>query len=345
MINVLWIDDLGSHTDNEDYFEDVAEDYGIKIVNVPTVDDGMRLIDDNSMIFDAMILDINCYLHDKDREVPQSTALNYAIQEICKRKIYRKIPYFIYSAMDAEGIKVVNIVVPEINPWDNRKLYHKPKDSRDLFEAIKTAVAKQENYQLREHYRRAFGIISDVELLNVIKNSKNSDFDTDHEFLWKCRKCMEQVVYFLNKNGLIDLEYASEVVDMPGSSNHVKVCSEFFNLEDKAKKFIPTHIKRLFFLFSSCANESSHSHRDCHREPSEFKTPNLIESNKAPYLNQTCFYGLLTILGWVKGIMAKIKNDSEYLTKWQQHFNSLAEEQKKKSANPTPRHRYRNPKQ
>lgn len=122
----------------------------------------MAYLDNPDYHFDAIILDINCYLFDTKGATHQS-ALSYTIGELFKRNI--ETPYFIYSALDTRGIEIVETVIPKINPWDDRKIYHKPKDVNALFEAINKAVKNSEDIQIKIRYKDAFGVVTDAALL------------------------------------------------------------------------------------------------------------------------------------------------------------------------------------
>ena len=323
MIKALWIDDLPSDPNSDEFFTDEALIAGIDITNAETVDDGMSLLDNANNHFDAIILDINCYRHNKETEIAHHSALSYAIQEICRRNI--ELPYFVYSALDADGIRIVESVITEVNKWDERLIYHKPKDRKKLFEAIKEAAKNSEDYKLKNRYNGAFGIISDAGLLELLREFEQDSSGRKLSVTRKIRPLFEELAIYLHNNGLVRLDEALKVQGKERSANIVKDCSAYIDLEDWRRKFVPTHIKRMFHFVSQCANESEHYYgsMDIKEEEVRNMLTNLLFTGQAPYLNRLMVYGFIEILTWVNGLPI---NDEKWKESWRSHFNKLASE-------------------
>ena len=330
MIKALWIDDRSMLQEDGSLFTALAKKSGIEITNAVTVDDGMAYLYNPRYHFDAIILDINCYLHDAREEAPDQSALSYAKEEILKRNHLRGIdtPYFIYSALDTRGIDIVNLVVPKINPWDNRKIYHKPKDVNALFEAIKEAVRNSGDYQIKSRYNDAFGIVSDAGILELLKEFEKEGSGRNLSVIRKIRPLFEELATYLHNAGLVRLDEALKIQGKDRSANIIKDCSAYIDLEDWRRKFVPTHIKRLFHFVSQCANESEHYYgkMDIKDEEVENKLVNMLPTGAAPYLNKLMVYSFLEILAWVKRLPVK---DEHWKESWRNHFNKLAEEKLK----------------
>ena len=316
-IKVLWIDDLGSKAD-DDFFEDVAAERNIEITNVVTVDEGISLLTEPNSNFDAIILDINCYREDAEKEEPHASALSFAIQKIMANHI--DLPYFVYSAMDSHGLDIVRVVVHEINPWDNRFLYHKPRDMQALFDAIRKAVEENPDFKLRKKYARFMGITRDYHLLSLLRDFEKGDIMKDIDYSRKFRPLLEQIALHLDEKGLVPLGESKKMQGKERSANIVKDCSVYLGLENHEAKYVPKHIKRLFHLLSECFNECMH----------EGKTPKMIERGESPWLNTIMTYGLLEILSWVKQIDKK-SEDADWLKAWKRHFQHLSNEKNKKN--------------
>ena len=338
MIKALWIDDRSMLQEDGRMFVALAKTSNIEITNAVTVDEGLAYLDDPRYHFDAIILDINCYLHDTKEEAPDQSALSYAKGKIDRRNI--ETPYFIYSALDTRGIEIVDLVVPEINPWDNRKIYHKPKDVNALFEAINEAVRNSEDYQIKVRYAGAFGVVSDAGLLELLKEFEEDVSGRNLNVTTKIRPLFEELASYLHNTKLVRLDDALAIQGKDRSANIIKDCSAYIDLEDWRRKFVPTHIKRLFHFVSQCANESEHFYgrMDIKEEEVGNKLTNILPSGNAPYLNRLMVYGFLEILSWVNSLPLK---DEPWKVSWRSHFNKLAEEkikalpQQKKQKNRT----------
>ena len=326
MINALWIDDLPSDPNSDEFFTDEALIAGIDITNAVNVDSGMALIDNVNNHFDAIILDINCLRHNSDGEIPHQSALFYAISEIRTRNL--EIPYFVYSALDADGIEIVESVIGELNPWDSRLIYHKPRDRKLLFEAIKEAVKNSEDYRIRRRYKDAFGIVSDAGLLDLLKDFEQDESGKRLSVIRKIRPLFEELATNLHNKGLVRLDEAKKIQDKDRSANIIKDCSSYIDLEDWRRKFIPTHIKRLFHFVSQCANESEHYYgsMDIKDEEVKNKLTNMLPAGQSPYLNRLMVFGFLEILTWVNRLPI---NDEQWKESWRRHFNDLAQEKVK----------------
>lgn len=322
MIKALWIDDLPSDTNSDEFFTDEAYAEGIDITNAITVDAGMELLDNVNNHFDAIILDINCYRHDAETEIPTQSALFYAITKICERNSFT--PYFIYSALDADGIEIVETLIPEVNEWDNRLIYHKPRDRKQLFNAIKKAVAKSDHYRLKRRYKEAFGIVSDADLLDLLTEFERDESGRNLSVTRKIRPLFEELATYLHNNGLVRLDHATMIQGKARSANIIKDCSSYIDLEDWRRKFVPTHIKRLFHFVSQCANESEHYYgtMDIKEDEVENKLTNMLPAGQAPYLNRLMVCGFLEILAWVKRLPVK---DEHWKESWRSHFDKLVE--------------------
>lgn len=327
-IKALWIDDRAEEEDSLQ-FRGLMNKEGIEIVPARSVEAGMRLLDDKKKYcFDAIILDINCYIENGANARVTDAALGTAMLEIVRRG--HAAPVFVYSGLGSDSISHFMNSAPQLANWHPRKIFQKGIEEEDLIEAIRTGVEHFEDFGIKKAHADAFGVVADHDLIEMIKASQSPGFHSDSEFLMLCRKRMEEVVHLMQKKDLVNLEMVCKTLrNGVKSSNHVKICSEFLDLEDRRREFVPSHIKRLFYFFSSVANECAHAHGDTANEPAEFKTPNLLENGKAPFLNHTALYGLLTILAWVRQLPVA---DDTWLKSWQDHFAKLLSQKRHGSA-------------
>lgn len=331
MIKTLWIDDFPYHYPDDTSFEDVAFEEGIEIINAVCVDDGINMLLNKSNNFEAVILDINCFRHHPEEGALHSSALAYAINQFYKYDI--RLPYFIYSGMDEDGLNVVeNVVGKNPNPWDNRLLYHKSQGYEDLFKAIKTTVEAWPDHKLKMRYLDAFGIVADGKLIDLLKEFESDPTGRNINVIKNIRPLFEELAIYLNKKGLVSIDDALEIQCKNRSSNIIKDCSAYIDLEDYRRKFVPTHIKRLFHLVSQCANESAHFYgkTDVKEEEVDNKITNMLESGKTPYLARIMVFGFLEILTWVKSLPI---DDPVWMNSWKKHFNDLKDRKIRENKN------------
>lgn len=315
-INALWIDDLPSDPGSDNSFEDLAAEVGIDIVNATNVEEGIRFLQNPSYQFDAIILDINCYRNSDEGAVTESSALSYAIQQL--KEIKCNIPYFVYSALGEGGVTAVDIVIPEVNPWDNRKIYHKTKtkDRNDLFDAIKKAVENKEEFNIKQQFADAFGVINNGTLIGLVKSFKSPYFNNDTQFPHKIREAIEEVANKFASLGLITFSQ--------DSNNHSKELSTFLGAKDSSpegrrigNKIVPSYIQRCLHMLSECANEGSHSYDD---EIKTYKLPFLMEQGRAQYVNRILFFEMMQVLAWCKQLPL---DNIEWKTKWINYFEEI----------------------
>lgn len=312
-INALWIDDLRCDPNSDEFFEDLADAQGINIVNVTNVDDGITKLQNPSLSFDAIILDINCYKHNSKDEVIDMDALTYALNRL--KDIGCTIPHFVYSALGSAGNTVVNLVIPEINPWDNRKIYHKTKDRNDLFEAIKKAVANSEDIQIKMQFSDAFGFIDDGKLLNIVKSARKKSFNNDSFFPKSIREPLEDIAHKFESLDMIVLNKYK--------NNHSKDFSEYLGSNNRyedlkiGNKFVPSYILRSLHMLSECSNEASHEYS---KGVENYKIPFHLQSGKAPYLNHILFFELMQVLVWCNSLPL---NDEKWRNEWKEYFNQI----------------------
>ena len=137
LIEVLWIDDEPSEA-----FKDEAFEEGINITNCVCVDEGIRLLKDNSKVWDAIILDANCKITGNEIE-PDISALYKAVKHLLKANL--SIPWFVYTAKSMDwSDNLRNLINDDNRTWDDRDFYHKPSQRYELFANIKKATAQKE---------------------------------------------------------------------------------------------------------------------------------------------------------------------------------------------------------
>ncbi len=286
-INVLWIDD-----EPTDGFIDKAAMSGIDLMIAETVEDGMRMLDDKTNIFEAIILDANCKISNIDKQEDLS-ALSHAIAGIYARSI--DIPWFVYTAGGYEGFELIEKIIPQqFRNWDTKAYYTKPGTSNtitgqsieELFIAIKRAVEQSEITKTKRKYGTVLSIYNGRELLDLLIAQTNRNFSTDENIPNAIRKIADSICYNLRNNGFLGID--------PDKTNVIGDCSRYFAY-DKQNKYVPKHIQgALHYLSAYYCNPGSHGH-----DPEKpLPICKHIRSGEAPYVNIIGINCLLEFISW-----------------------------------------------
>lgn len=316
-IYALWIDDINvpGNFKGKAFMAD-ARNNGIIITPASSVEEGMEKLLDSSLSFDAVILDVDCYINAGENRSTTPRALNHALREMLRNNI--DLPYFIYSGY-SDAQEVVDLVMAE----DDFRIYRKPLDKKELFADIRRSVLEFPDHKLKKKYANAFGIVSSGDLLKLLRAFESNDSISDTGIVTLIRPLYEQLARYLDEQGLISLSDARKIQKKKTSANISKDCSIFIDLETYERKFIPTHIKRLFHMVSQCANECMHSYAEKNNDWTGNRIPNMLKRGDAPYLNKILVYGFLEILAWVKRLPV---GDAAWKNSWQTHFQRLSKE-------------------
>lgn len=327
LIRVLWIDDLQRRDDDGMSFKLQAKAiYNIDVTIRKNVDDGIEALLDRSLHFDAVILDIDCFQRGGHNVSTTPRAFTYALAKMREHGIH--LPHFVYSGYSEAYDWVNKNSVEE----DDVRLYKKPKDKEKLFKDILSTAAQSRDYQLKRKYASAFGVVSDSPLLQLLKDFEKEGSASDIGVVRAIRPLFEELTDVLEAKGLVNLETARKIQGKNSNANRAKDCSVYIDLEDRERKYIPTHIKRLFHLVEQCANEAMHHYPDDTPTPAEneldrivpaHRVPSMISRGETRHLTQILVLGFLEILSWVNSLPLK---DEQWKDSWRRHFKKLAEE-------------------
>ncbi|ROS79672.1 hypothetical protein EEL35_11720 [Muribaculaceae bacterium Isolate-042 (Harlan)] len=287
-IKTLWIDDEPTGG-----FIDQASINGIDITIAVTVEEGLKLLDNKSNFFEAIILDANCKIADEEEEEDLS-ALSHAIAGIYARSI--DIPWFVYTAGGYEGFEMIEKIVPQqYRNWDTKAYYTKPGTNNtitgqsidELFSAIKKAVEQSERTKTFRRYKAEIDTFNEPEFIELLISQNKKDFATDDTVPNSIRKIADTLCYILRNKSFIGVE--------PDKSNTLGDVSKYL-AADNANKYVPKHIQGAFhFLSQYYCNPGSHGF-----DPEKpLPICRFIRNNRAPYANITGLNCLLDIINWV----------------------------------------------
>lgn len=306
-INTLWIDDEPTGG-----FIDQASLNDIDITVAETVEEGLKLLDNKSNFFEAIILDANCKIANEEEEEDLS-ALSHAIAGIYARSI--DIPWFVYTAGGYEGFEMIEKIVPQqYRNWDSKAYYTKPgtnntisgQSIEELFAAIKKAVEQSERTKILRKYKTEIGIFGEPEFLDLLMVQTKKDFSTDDNVPNAIRKIADTICYNLRHKGFIGVE--------PDKSNVLGDVSKYVS-KDQNNTYIPKHIQGAFhYLSQYYCNPGSHGF-----DPEKpLPICRYIRNNTAPYANITGLNCLLDIINWVGSLNLE---DEDFLKEVQTNFS------------------------
>ncbi len=305
ILEVLWIDDEPS-----DAFIDEAFEEGIKITNCLCVDDGIKLLKDNSKVWDAIILDANCKITGDEIE-PDIKALHKAVKHLLKNKI--SIPWFVYTAKSMDWSEnLYNLINDEDRIWDDRDYYDKPSQRYDLFENIKKAVDNSDAYKIRQQHKTVCNFYKNFDLVELLMECDKEEFETDTSVPNKVRQIIEWVMRYLDEHGLLPIAF---------TGTNIGSCSSSLG---KIPQLVPIHVARSMHFCVEVCNNGSHA---------DEVTANIV-GGEAPYLNKSIILNLLNILQWCPSLQRYDKGElkekvKKYIQETQKNRDKYKEESKK----------------
>ena len=296
-LNVLWVDDMPT-----DEFMNEAYEYGLSITTVKSVNKGLSLLRDKSAVWDAIILDANCKLTEDEQEQPSLKALKEAINQLVHMRT--EIPWFVYTGGDYDGVEHLEYMIKE-RSYDDRLYYEKPKQRYELFYNIKKAVDNSEAFLVRQKYPAVCNFYKDYDLVELLMEYKNDDFDTDTSVPNRVRQIIEWVMRFLEGKGLLSI---------PFTGSNIAKCSMALS---EIHQLVPIQVARSLHFCVDICNDGSH----------DMEVSANIVSGDAPYLNKSLILNLLNILHWCPSIE---KYEKEELKKKVEYFIQINKEEKER---------------
>ena len=279
-LSVLWIDDAPTVP-----FADLAEEvFGIDIHNELNYEDGISWLKANLKSCDAVILDVNCKLHDK-AEIPSMDVFCEnldLIKDLCIRD--RFIPWFVYTAGDYNGEEhLVHILKGRGNTWSKGSYFKKPIHGEELLKNICDVVCDLDEYKLRAKYADAFSLSDDIkgDLIRILSSLESEEY-RDEMLLNQVRLVLDWVMDYCYELGLYP--YRRE-----GDSEHGLTDFSQTLCLGPMEKYVPEYIQRALHSLVSISNEGSH----------RLTINNDVKTGVAPYLTRSLTYELLSVLHWL----------------------------------------------
>lgn len=267
LLKVLWVDDLP-----QNMFINKAYDAGVDIYNVTCVDDGIEELQNQTKVWDAIILDANCKITRDSQEQPSLDALKKSLFELVT--IRPEVPWFVYTAGDYEGVEHLSFMIKN-RPYDENPFYHKPSQYKELLENIKLAVKNQHLYKVKEKYSEICALYDDADFMNLLVGYEEGGIEADSNIPNRVREVLDWIMEFLNIKGALPVLF---------SGTNLNECSVCLGM---MPQFVPNHVQESFRFCVNIANEGSHK-----------ESRRLIRENKAPFLNKTLIGCLIDAMSW-----------------------------------------------
>ena len=278
-LNVLWVDDIPTEE-----FMNEAYEYGLAVKAARSVEEGLSMLKDKSVVWDAIILDANCKITPNAQEQPSLKALQKAIHELVTMRT--EVPWFVYTGGDYEGVEHLNYMISE-RGYDNRIYYEKPAQRYVLFESIKHAVAEGEAFLVRQKYATVCNFYDGYDLVNLLIRYDKDGFDTDKSVPHDVRLILEWIMRYFESVGLLPIAF---------TGTNIAQCSAALA---EIPQIVPIHVARSMHFCTQVSNNGSHG---------DEIIANIV-GGEAPYLNKSIIMNLLNILHWCPSLQRYEKDE------------------------------------
>lgn len=286
---ILWIDDQVTDT-----FVSFFRKNGINTIIKSCYKEGINFLDNpqNRAVVDAVILDVNCK-YDENEKAPSAKSFKNSLHKViplCTPKEGKFIPWFVLTAGSGfDGAESLDMMVPE-EDWTQKQYYYKGDydDLKKLVEHIKQLTAAAPNVALRNQYPGIWGVChekAEVNLMNVFEKLKKDEQCRDTSIFLDMRYILAATVTRGKQCGLFP--------DFVSKPNEAKFILKALSMADDA--IVPLYISFNYAALCDTVNNGCHSDDE---DVKNLKVYPDVYSGNAPYLVNTSFYQLLTILKW-----------------------------------------------
>lgn len=308
LYNILWIDD---EHEQQDGIKCSALDSDLKLFPYKSLEAGMAELEKNFALYDGVLLDAKFF--EKEDDVAGTEDTEFV--ERAKERILQLPKKFEIHILTGQAEAF------ESNHFNKsfKKVFGKGNDDDEdkLFQSLKCAAEKQDDFQIKCDFQRVFEICDDKYLgtktyqpiLNLLKLviSKNN-FEPTKDSLLPVRKIIENSFDKLFDLGVIP----KEILDT-GLNKTVKfLCNNKSNsgFELNIEFMHPT----LAYFFDNLLFIIQDSQHDT--EGLKLNVDDYISKSKSPYLFKSLVFQFLDYLIWLKQFIDKNPNPLENSKLW-----------------------------
>ena len=299
MYKVLWFDD---EHETLEAIDEVFLDNDIELIGVSNAKDGLSLLKERRMDFDAILLD-GMFFNDSDQSGdPNDSAFGQVVMELGNLKTKGIIiPWFILSGQKnfvKERSAIIEML--RVQAYSNGRVFDKIDDKVDLCNEIKKAADNNGITKLKHKFPNAFSLCEENYLgvkefsrvLQIIKDIENPENITNQQdALSPIRKILEAVFKKLNDIGIIP----DEIQNGQGAINGASIFLAGYNKEYAYKKELihPVITESIRHLLGLTQDAS-------HNEGTKLRADTYLANNSNTYLYQSLCYSMLEVLEYLK---------------------------------------------
>lgn len=306
--NILWVDDeyekLGATIRS-------AKDFGLKLIPFKSFEAGVAELEKNLTYFDGILLDAKFF--EKENDVAGSEDTDYVHR--AKERILQLPKKFDIHILTGQAEAFEDKTFNKVFTKVFRKGVSDDEDA--LFNSLRNASEKQEDFQIRHEYQRVFEIGQDKYLgkkvlellLNLIKQVKSkSDFEVTKDNLLSLRKIIENLV-----DKLFQLNLIPEEIHKSGLNSSVKfLCNNKSNFGyTVTKEYMHPSMAYFFDNLVFMVQDSQHD-----KIGLKFYVDEYISQVKSPYLFKSLAFQMLDILIWLKQFIDEHPNPEDNQRLW-----------------------------
>lgn len=286
-ISILWIDD-----NPVDELKDMFYDNGFSVHIKLYYEDAIAWLNNPGLrdICDAVIMDVNS----KTNAEQKQPSMDSFTDNLCKiynlcNKPDKSIPWFVLTmGTGFDGATSLERVIPNVE-WAKKKYYVKTneKDLQSLIDHIREQTKDAPNRKLRNRYPGIWGCCDDkteVALFKVIKGMEENHIHDTSLFI-DMRMILGATVTYGKACGLLPESVLK--------ANEAKTVLTALAMSDE--DLVPSYISYNYAALCDTVNNGCHPEDE---NPKHLKVHPDVSNGKAPYLMETAFNQLLTVLNW-----------------------------------------------
>ena len=316
MYKVLWFDD--EHETLEE-IDEIFLDNGIQLVGVSNAKDGLSLLMERSMDFDAILLD-GMFFNDSDQSGdPNESAFGHVVMELGNLNTKGIIiPWFILSGQK-NFVKERSAMIEMLRgqAYSNGKVFDKLDDKVELCNAIKKAADNNDITILKHKYPNAFSLCEDnylgikefTRVLQIIKDIENPEnIANQQDALSPLRKVLEAIFKKLNAIGLVPDEIQKGKGAINGASIFLAGNNPKYNYkEELIHPVIAESIRHLIGLTQDAS----------HNEGTKLRADTYLSNSSSTFLYQSLCFSMLEVLEYLKPFLDNNSDKTVNQSKWE----------------------------
>lgn len=314
---VLWFDDEWEELEE---ISENALDKNIELVGVSNAEDGLRLLRENSRIFQAVILDGKFYL-DPSKTGDEINDDAFGEVALFLHDLHTKgqvLPWFILSGQPQFVIDIHRSVKNlGKSSYGKGKVFDKNKDEDiKLFEVIIEEIDKTPLLQAYVNHKAVFescsihclGPDQEERVFNIIKSLVSNELQNSEDLFTPLRKLLERMIERMAELGIVPENLSLNELKRFSISSH--------NTYEVIQDIFPPLISYFFNFVIDLIQDACHL-----TDGLSLKVEEHIRGNGQPYLYQSTAFGILELMAWFNNYCIQNPERALNLQKWRLKSN------------------------